>query len=327
MKIDESLARGLCSRFFAEASDHLDQVLLGVARQPKFRGTRASWEKFVIESKSRLYKVALTMYEGGSKRRPYFAFCALHIEENRQVQQWQERAIQGKQVFIDFDRNVESLHAPFSIGEHTIARMIARGNFNVRHNNGFDVLRILDGFDYVPLWSAFWSNLGIYLKAKGLDIDRIELAIPSRAGLFLCKLSQSPEITAFPVVEVRTFVDNGLLSNEQSWVQREMLAISHNLKQSPLALFPLVNVFQLDDSHFLERVLHYKLMGSLNGISSILTGLIEPDTDRQIYRNAIVEINHELSKGITADAISVIESIGIRAAQVQIRSAILRRGC
>jgi hypothetical protein len=208
----------------------------------------------------------------------------------------------------------------------SVCTLSVSGNFNVRHNNGFDVLRILGGFDYVPLWSAFWSNLGVYLKAKGLDIDRIELAIPSRAGLFLCKLSQSHEITAFPVVEVRTFVDNSLLSNEQSWVQREMLAISHNLRQSPLALFPIVNVFQIDDSHFLERVLHYKLMGSLNGISSILTGLIEPETDRQIYRNAIVEINHDLSKGITADAISVIEFIGIRAAQVQIRSAILRRG-
>ena len=304
----------------------MDKVLLGVTRQHKFRGTRASWGKFVNESKSGLSKVALTMYEGGGKRRPYFAFCGLHIEENRPVGQWHERAIQGKQVFIDFDRNVEFLSAPFSIGEHTISRMIERGNFNVRHSNGFDVLRIIDGLDYVPVWSAFWSRLGVYLKAKGLDIDRVELVVPSIAGLFLCKLSLSAEISAFPVVEVRTFVDNGLLSNEQSWLQREMFAVSRSLKQSPLAFFPLVNVFQIDDSHFLERVLHFKLTGLINSISSLLTVLIEPIADRQIYRDAIAEINQELSKGLNAEVISAIESMGIRAAQVELRSTLLRIG-
>lgn len=326
MKIDESLARGLCSRFFVEANDNLENLLRGNRRVRALKKTRAGWARFVKDIRLALSEVALIAYEGGSARRPYFAFCGLHIDNSRDMGHWSERAIQGKQVFFDLERNAEYFDAPFSIGEHAITRMIERGDFNIQQKTGFNVLGILDGFDHVSLWAAFWSRLGIYLKAKGLAVDLIEPIIPSRSGLFLCRLSVDAKIIAAPVVEIRTFVDNSLLSNEQSWVQRKMLAASKGLIASPLALFPLMDVFELDDSFFLERVVHFKLRGVATYIASLVTGLIETEAERSIMKDAIVAINQELSEYVTVETILLIEEIGIRRAQVEVRSASLRLG-
>lgn len=224
MKIDESLARGLCSRFFNEANDHLENKLSRQKATRKFRQTRASWARFVSDIDIALNRLMLTSYEGGSTRQPYFAFCGLFIDKHREVNHWHERAIQGQQSFFDFNGNVESIPAPFSIGEHAVARMFERGHFNIRQNNEFDVLGILDGFEQVPLWAAFWSRLGVFLRGHGLEVDQIEPIIPSHAGLFLGRLSLSSDVSHFPVVEIRTFIDNELLSNAQALAQREMLA-------------------------------------------------------------------------------------------------------
>lgn len=326
MKIDESLARGLCSRFFNEVSDRLENRLYRGKALRKFKQTRASWARFLIDFDTALDKLMLTSYEGGSTRQPYFAFCGLIIDKHREVNHWHERAIQGQQFFFDFDCNLESIPAPFSIGEHAIARMFERGHFNIRQNNEFDVTGILDGFEQVPLWAAFWSRLGFWLQGQGLDINLIEPVIPSRAGLFLGRLSLSDDVSRFPVVEIRTFINNELLSNIQAFVQREMLASSKILVHSPLAFFPLVTVYQIDDLTFLERVLHYKLRSSLSFISLLVTDSIDDERQRESYRNAIAETNQQFANGINDDTISAIDQMGIRAVQVQVRSLILKNG-
>lgn len=326
MKIDESLARGLCSRFFNEVSDHFENKLSRQKATRKFRQTRASWARFVSDIDISLNRLKLTSYEGGSSRQPYFAFCVLFADKHREVNHWHERAIQGLQFFFDYSCNIESIPAPFSIGEHAIARMFERGRFNVRQDNDFDVLRILDGFEFVPLWAAFWSRLGVNLRGHGLEVDQIEPIIPSRAGLFLGRLRLSSEISRFPVVEIRTFIDNELLSNVQSLVQREMLASSKMLARSPLAFFPLVSKYQIDDLTFLERVLHFKLRSSLNLISSLVSDSIENEKQRDSYRNAIAETNQHFASGINEDIISAIEQMGLRAAQVKVRSTMLKNG-
>lgn len=326
MKIDESLARGLCSRFFNEVSDRLDNKLSREKTLIKFKQSRASWARFVNDVDRSLDKLMLTSYEGGSTRQPYFAFCGLIIDKHREVNHWKERAIQGRQFFFDFGSNLESTAAPFSIGEHAVARMFERGHFNVRQNNDFDVFRILDGFEHVPLWAAFWSRLGVYLRGHGLEVDQIEPVIPSRAGIFLGRLSLATNVSPFPVVEIRTFVDNELLSNVQALVQREMLTSSKMLVRSPLAFFPLVTAYQIDDLTFLERVLHYKLRSSLSFISSLVSDSIEDEKQRESYRKAIAETNQHFSSGISEDTISAIEQMGIRATQIQVRSIMLRNG-
>lgn len=326
MKIDESLARGLCSRFFNEASDRLENRLHRGKILRKFKQTRASWARFVSDVDTALDKLMLTSYEGGSTRQPYFAFCGLIVDKHREVNHWHERAIQGQQFFFDFGCNLESIPAPFSIGEHAIARMFERGHFKVRQNNDFDVMAILDGFEHMPLWAAFWSRLGVWLRGHGLDVDQIETVIPSHAGLFLGRLSLSSDVSRFPVVEIRTFVDNELLSNVQALVQCDMLASSKMLVRSPLAFFPLVTTYQIDDLTFLERVLHYKLRSSLSFISSLVSDSIEDEKQRESYRNAIAETNEHFASGINEDTISAIEQMGVRAAQVHVRSIMLKNG-
>lgn len=326
MKIDESLARGLCSRFFNEVGDRLENRLYRGKALRKFKQTRASWARFVSDVGAGLDKLMLTSYEGGSARKPYFAFCGLIIDKHREVNHWRERAIQGQQFFFDFDCNLESIPAPFSIGEHAIARMFERGHFKVRQNNEFDVTGVLEGFEQVPLWAAFWSRLGVWLRGHGLDVDLIEPVIPSHAGLFLGRLSLSTDVSRFPVVEIRTFVDNELLSNVQALVQREMLASSKMLVRSPLAFFPLVTAYQIDDLTFLERVLHYKLSSSLSFISSLVSDAIDDEQQRKSYRDAIAETNQHFASGINDDTISAIEQMGVRAAQVQVRSIMLKNG-
>jgi len=312
--------------FLNEVGDRLENRLYRGKALRKFKQTRASWARFVSDVGTALDKLMLTSYEGGSTRKPYFALCGLIIDKHREVNHWHERAIQGQQFFFDFDCNLESLPAPFSIGEHAIARMFERGHFNVKQNNDFDVTGILDGFGQVPLWAAFWSRLGVCLRGHGLDVDQIEPIIPSHAGLFLGRLSLTNDVSRFPVVEIRTFIDNELLSNVQALVQRDMLASSKILVRSPLAFFPLVTAYQIDDLTLLERVLHYKLRSSLSFISSLVSDSIEDEKQRESYRNAIAEINQHFASGINEGVISAIEQVGVRAAQVHVRSIMLKNG-
>jgi len=126
MKIDASLARGLTNRLFVEADIHMEKSIKTIKSKRLGGSTRKAWFRDIRIHKEVLKHMMLTSYLGGSKRNPYFVFCVLSMEKDRNFNDWQEKCIGGLNIVVDLQFNIFDLEAQFYIGEHAITRLIER---------------------------------------------------------------------------------------------------------------------------------------------------------------------------------------------------------
>lgn len=325
MKINDTLAKGLCSRFFNEMNDHIENDIFKVKRNSNAKLSRAGWKRLIQNIDKDLGNASLVKYEGGGTRNPYFGFCGLNLQKEREYNTWHEKCLSGIQIFINFDRDSEICHASFNVGEHAIARMIERGSFNLQHNNDFNVFGILPGLSQVPLWAAFWSRFLYICNFSNNDLGAIRPIIPSSHGLFLCEIGQNDwhdDMT--PIIEIRTFIGTDSLSNEQAFVRSQMLSAGSYFSNSPLALFPLVQAYQLDDPGVLEMLLHYRLIDHFSHIANLLCSDIESSSARSSYKMELIDSSNRLTKECSPSLRSLLDRLGIRQFQKIVRAEMLK---
>jgi hypothetical protein len=326
MIITESLAKGLKNRFFLEIDDELVRRLEQAAK-PGIRGkiSPAGWLRFIDKYKKIFGRCVFCFYEGGSKGNPYFAFVSLWVNKKRQFNQWDEKCLTGKMVIVNTDPTVfKDMDALFNVGEHAIARIYERGVVKVDKNLNIDIFSILPEFNYVPIWSAFWSFMfDIFKRYYYSNINyliQIYPVIPTKNGLFFGQISHkdcSP-------LEIRTFVNDKNLTVEQQQAKQILLNVSSGMESSPLCFFPIGGDFEGEGEGILIPIICLQMLKNYDAISSIIFYRIDDDQLRYQLKDKFKKVLIDQSNLVSQELIDLFKKIGVRAFLIEIKKSLLK---
>jgi len=100
--------------------------------------------------------------------------------------------------------------------------------------------RVLKLLSPLPFWAAFWSSWVLGERGRTAAERqqrewrfRFRPVIPSEHGLFLCECSSDD-----PRIELRTFVNNAQLREEQVRLKKILDAVARDFEKFPIALHP-----------------------------------------------------------------------------------------
>ena len=326
MIITESLAKGLKNRFFLEISDEIIQRLKLASEIGKLgKKSPAAWLRYQNKFKEIFGRCAIVFYSGGSNKKPYFALLGLSIDEKREFNQWDEKCITGHMVVVNYEPKIaEDMFALFNIGEHAVSRIFERGTLSINNETQVDIFSILPEFNYVPIWSGFWSFVFQIFKLSypsQNDLNQIYPVIPGNSGLFFGQIAHGK----FEPLEIRTFVDDGHLNFEQQSLKEVMLEISKGIESSPLCFFPIIGSLGLDDDNFQIGMICYELLKRYDLVSSVIFHRVEDDLIRYKLKEQFKKCLLELGKTMNEDLIILLRKIGIRNMQLEIKKALLKQ--
>ena len=325
MIITESLAKGLKNRFFLEISDELVRRLSYLAK-PKLRGKKspAGWLRYQNIFKNALDRCALVFYSGGSKGKPYFGFMSLWVDEERQFNQWNEKCLTGMMAVVNSDPpTFEDLSAFFNIGEHAIARVYERGIVKVDDKLNVDIFSILPEFYWVPIWSSFWVGVFTLLKLNHpnlKELNPIYPVIPAKSGLFFGQISSDE----FGRLEIRTFVDDKNLTNEQQQVKKILLDASRGIESSPFCFFPMMGKSGLDHDLVFGQIMCFEIIKYYDVVASVIFHRIEDDKIRYQMKDQFRKCLLEQSKYVSQDLINLIKRCGVKIFLLELKKTSLK---
>lgn len=324
MIITESLAKGLKNRFFDEAKDNITIAIDSLQKEARnYKESKSGWKKLVLKSKKILHAISICFYEGGSNTSPYFAFVGLSIDKDRKFNSWNEMCLSGEVVIQAHKRRFcDTSSSSFNIGEHAISRIYERSKLRFIDPFTVDIHSILPEFKMLPLWSSFWiGNLAVITNnfTENYLTHFYHPIIPAKSGLFLCELTH----VKFPKIEVRTFVDDKNLSQDQLKLKNIMWNIGLVYHSSPLSLFPLSGSIESD--YYVNKAVLSELAEYASLIEEMLfhtnTGaqfsVRAQKNFNNFLKNASCENGQQLSK--------FYRDLGIRETQLIIRKEILRK--
>lgn len=273
--MDESLAKGLKNHFFREVNDDINRALNNL-KKIKVGSSLNSWAKFCADVKKDFNDAAIVIYEGGSNRKPYLAVNGLLRDDENEINDWQEKCISSVVAVLDFENKfVKVERSFFNISEHTISRMFLR----LKSEDGSQPVtnkEIIEESKLIPLWSNFWINL-IYEFTDGFKntkkLSAITPIIPSKNGLFFVSFMN----LEVPHIEVRTFVDDSHLREEQIFIKNTMYQATNDLAVSPLAFSPIIEISRIDYSDLLHHVIYFRIAESAKLICNELFKSVEDD--------------------------------------------------
>jgi hypothetical protein len=98
--------------------------------------------------------------------------------------------------------------------------------------------------------------------------DDISISIPSKNGLFLANFSNKTQ-----EVEVRTFVDDSLLTAEQKLIKDSLLLIGKFVDPSPLTFASDITIYLDQTIAYFKLMLSHLLIGNVNS-NFILNNLV-----------------------------------------------------
>ena len=218
---------------------------------------RGNWDGYVGKVEKSLGRFLICSHSGGSKRKPYYAFSTLVDNQSRNLNNWEEKCLESIQIFICHDPwAVKTIEAGFNISEHAIERIYQRSiSSDQLRENSNDAHIVFEELEFCPMWASYWINFGIQAFKKS-DINIFYPIIPSVNGLFLGEMYRDK----LNRIEVRTFVDDSLLSPVQFYLKKEMLSLSLDFMLTPMSLllaFMIVGMVGKTDvfSEFHARVL------------------------------------------------------------------------
>ncbi len=323
MIVTESLAKGLTHRFLKEAVDTISKGLKKLEKEGHYKNSKSGWEKYVLKARSTLQNIAISFYEGGSKGSPYFAFVGLSVDQERKFNSWNEMCLSGEAVIQSHKpRFIDTSSACFNVGEHAISRIYERSKLRFIDEFTVDIHSILPEFQMLPLWSAFWiGNLAVTTDnfSKHFFPHFYHPVIPAKSGLFLCELTH----VQFPKVEVRTFVDDKNLSEEQLRLKKVMWDIGLVYKSSPLATFPISG--QVESDYYVNMALLSELAEHADLITN---ALFENNSSPQFAVRAQDDFFNLIKNARTERALGLSQSyrkLGIRKMQLIIKMVKLRK--
>lgn len=327
MIINEQLAKGLKNRFFLEIEDRVRLGLKELSRiNNHTKKSSGGWVKLVNKIQSISQGFNISFYEGGSKGNPYVGLVGLAIDPERQYNHWNEKCLSGM-VYVqtlkpDF---IDVCDSPFNIGEHAIARVYERANLNFFNEFDVDLFSILPEFKMVPLWASFWiGNIGVYTEAfqNKYSSEFFRPVIPAKSGLFFGELTN----TRIPKVEIRTFIHDKNLTDDQIALKKIMWSLGQGMDASPLALFPLVTQLKIDTDFFQNQILVREMIPHHELITRIIFKSIEEDKLRYSIKSDFVNFLDKSTKDIDANFILAYRKLGVRAAQLQIKESVYKAG-
>lgn len=325
MIVNEQLAKGLKNRFFVEIEDRIKSGIRVLSKtNSSAKKSSSGWIKLVSRIKDISNGFNISFYEGGSKGSPYVGLVGLTIDPAREYNNWNEKCLSGM-VYVqtlkpDF---IEICDSPFNIGEHAIARIYERANLKFLNEFDVDLFSILPEFKMVPMWASFWiGNIGVYTQSfqSKYSPDFFAPVIPAKSGLFLGELTN----TKVPKVEIRTFIHDKNLSDDQLALKKIMWNLGEGMDASPLALFPLVTQLRIDTDFYQNQILIREMIPHHELITRILFKNIEDDKLRYTVKADFVNFLDKSTKAIDQNFINAYRKLGVREAQLQIKQSVYK---
>jgi hypothetical protein len=317
--MDESLAKGLKNHFFRKVSDDVNRALDNLGKI-KIGSSIKSWEKFCVEVEKDFNDAAIVIYEGGSKRKPYLAFNGLLRDDENQINNWQEKCISSVVSILNFENKFSKVErAFFNISEHTVSRMFLR----LKLDDGSQPVtnkHIIEELNLIPLWTNFWINL-IYEFTDSFKntkkLAAITPIIPSKNGLFFASFMNLD----VPQVEIRTFVDDGHLKEDQILIKKNMYDATKDLAASPLAFSPIIEMTRIDYSDLLHHIIYFRIAESAKLMSNELFKSVEDDQFRSELKSEFQRLLAN-SRGQGNQILSdMYTNYGVRSAQLALKKS------
>ena len=319
MYIDESLANGLKNRFFTEMPERISEMIRRFTVETRGKQSRTAWRNLPEKTKRIFSDCALSVYLGGSNRKPYLGLCCLALGADRPVNDWTERFFASWNVVFNCSpiATFESVGS-FVLSEHAIKRLYQRAQAkNQVAGNSINTDFILPELRYLPVWSSYWQSAMTSMHAE-VGIEEFFPVLPGISGLFFaeCSIDNSS-------VEVRTFVGDAQLTEEQLYVKNRMLIISQTLQSSPMAIGSLVDTRKLDLILIDRLYLSSQLGSDVSTVSNIVFHPIENDTFRASVKSGFqkwLSTESQVYPGI----VDLIDTKGVKSLHMECHPGLLK---
>lgn len=278
--IDESLAKGLASRFLREAEDRVNRFEKDIRSINFDNSTKKGWLKKFRQLANRTSLVAFGFHELGTKSKPAIAFMGI-VPERHEFKTWEERCLTGTVLIFQFDSDAapDPEPIPFVISHHALTRVFMRCEALKAIVENWNYEKILNVLRPLPAWSAFWSaaiegHEFQYRKRLNEDPDAYELTpvIPSEYGLFFCHTSRQD-----PRINLRTFVGNDQLRSDQKELRETLLRAYQGLTSTPMALHPWTYFWGIWHTELYIFLLTERLASKREQITKFLYSDIAPE--------------------------------------------------
>jgi hypothetical protein len=327
MIINETLAKGLKNRFFLEMDEEVIKKLNQLIKDGyKYKQNTNGWEKFSKYLKQSFNRCAMAFYDGGSASKPYLGFVGLSIDPEREFNKWNEKCLSGTVAVAILEPFwFDYRQALFNIGEHAISRIYERGKPLVKDGFNVDIPSILPELSAVPLWAAYWAGTiatfkNFYSNQSDL-INNFFPPIPSPNGLFLGEMV----IDRYSSVEIRTFVNDSRLSYEQMEVKKLLVEAGDGLENSPLALYPLIEVLKIDENFTETAMISHHLLKNYDVLSHVLFYGVKDDKIRKNLQDEFRKFLKENAKFTNEVLIALYKRIGIRRFHLEVKKSLMRQ--
>lgn len=245
--MDESLANGFKNQLFRDVPKRADKLYEKLDRlldKTKAHTKLNNWRRFTAAVEPELLDIGLLSYESGSKRKPYLGIAALNVNPKRQYNTWNEQCLECMGLLIVYDPfYFERTPSSAYISEHTIKRIFQR-SFDLKGYQEQSVKNhdVLEELFYVPVWAGYWSNLLYFFRHEGYELGRATPLIPTKNGLLFCEYSESNGFN----LDVRTFVNDEQLSEEQLKIKNILLRATAGKEGSPLCFLLTLTALGFD---------------------------------------------------------------------------------
>lgn len=262
MRIDESMAKGLTNRFFAETKEFLCVTFRNLTSRVSAKQSRKAAERNLRDFQEHTSRIALSNFQVKSKRSPYFSAVTAFPIQQRSFNTWNERCYTG--VILPFYRHkaVKPSLCFFNISEHAIARLFYRSGHEFFDLDDVDMMAAYSVLRPVPLWVNFW--LMSFLHVDYGHLPYIRPLVPCEHGFFLCETTNSQDLPFDPrlaSVEIRTFISKSMFSPSQARVHEIMMSCGADLYDSALAHMAQ-SIFFYKDAVWGEYEMLLERMGS-----------------------------------------------------------------
>ncbi len=216
--LDESLSKGLATRFFNEHAEYcfaLDRNRLRCeADARKFAHHPDKWRQWLRSIDGSLGKTLLSKVENGGKRKFLTVFHYLGAPDSNPVTEWDEPIIPI--MFRSYTYPAAQVAHRFPdrcyVSKHAFARLIQRLGVSEGSKQGtYDFYTLNE--ELVPLvtWSTVWMMcLMDVVHLAQLPKELLAFPIPSSNGMFFATLNMSR-----PMLNIRTWVHDRQLSARQ----------------------------------------------------------------------------------------------------------------
>ena len=246
-RIDESLAKGLASRFLRELGDAMERVQSNPLTQdflfnPDHHDSKKRWLKAARKYKHFIDPYAFASYEIGTKSKPAVAFVVPRPMFDYQ-KEFDEEMIGADFLISRFSHEGPVDPVPpcqmVKFSKHALSRLIQRASTTVNILDNWSIELLVRLMRPAILFSGFWITMIVNnilpFKASLHFHSKLELFAPSPYGFFKCVLNLEEKA---PFLEIKTFLNTEQLNPKQKELRKSAFNTLNGLSNYPIGLAP-----------------------------------------------------------------------------------------